>query len=52
MAQESARSFPVPDEKKNAHQETKDEVPSDLDQLVPDDLGELLPDHPDNYEGW
>lgn len=48
---ESTKSFPVPDKQKNADQEMKDKVPSDLDQLVPDDLEELLPDHPDNHEG-
>jgi hypothetical protein len=48
---ESTKPFPVPDKQKNADQETKDKVPSDLDQLVPDALDVMLPEHPDNYEG-
>lgn len=48
---ESTKRFAVPDETKNADQDAKDKVPSDLDQLVPDDLEEILPSHPDNHEG-
>lgn len=48
---ELTKTLLVPDGQKNADQETKDKVPSDLDQVVHDNLEDLLPDHPDNHEG-